>query len=493
MAVLHIAALLLAALGVGEIGCLVYFLVRDGRFISMSKRRENLLPGSMHVKGIIPTDVSYYETVFPHPWLGFVHHANPPLNLSHINNVGLFGRDFPTARDEAYYTILLTGGSVAAQFGQTHPNGPLFLEEYLNRHYASPNGKPFRTLNGGDGAWKQPQQAILLLLHINAIDAVVSLEGFNEYFLLGGESNLALPAQNFEAVSPLATNTRTNFLGRSISTALKKLLVETPVLRSSFLAMLVLTGLSDWIARRWVARYRGEWRTTVKSLFALPDAWSPEMRRSFHTLQYKSFLLSMEALARRFGLKSAYFIQPIPAIDKPLTPEEQTIADSDMAAGYLDLRDTLLELKSQGLSIWSLTDLFKDETSRIYADWIHCLTGPDGESRGYRLMAKAIGDMLATSWNLARTDGRPTDDGQAVSDASGNEPKEAQPFAQELKALGGQVRYVENLETMVQNLRETLKDREETIARLQAKETERLRQQLISQGLLPPDSPSGGN
>ncbi|MBF0269655.1 MAG: hypothetical protein HQL44_13810 [Alphaproteobacteria bacterium] len=489
MTALVLLASLAVAAGVTELGALIYFLVRDGRFIPMAKRRETLLGGSMTVKGIIPLTASYYETVFPHPWLGFVHHANPPHSLPHINNIGLFGRDFPLVRDEDYFTILITGGSVAAQFGQIFPNGPLFLEEHLNRHYKSPNGKPFRTLNGGDGAWKQPQQAIMLLLYANAVDAIVSLEGFNEYWLLGGHSSLAKPADNFQAVSPLAANTRSSLIGRSLSTALKRLLVATPVLRSSFLAMLVLSGTADWIARRWVHRPRGSWKTTIDSLFALPDTWPEEMCRTYQMVQYKSFMLTMEDMARRFALKSAYFIQPIPAIDKPLSPEETAEANPGMAGAYEAMRDQLLELRSQGLNIHSLTHIFNNEAERVYADWIHCVTEPNGESKGYRIMAQAIGDFLAASWNLERQDGQAPLASQDKAPATG---ETGSLFDRDLKALGWHGRRITNLEQMVENLQVTLKAREETISRMQARETERLRQEMIRQGLLPPEIPQQG-
>jgi hypothetical protein len=57
----------------------------------------------------------YVDTLFPHPYLAFVHHGNPPCGLSGINNIGLFGDDFPFEKRQDRFVILLTGGSVAAQ------------------------------------------------------------------------------------------------------------------------------------------------------------------------------------------------------------------------------------------------------------------------------------------------------------------------------------------------------------------------------------------
>ena len=52
------------------------------------------------------------------PMSAFVHHANPPCGLPRVNNVGLFGPDFPTVQAADRYIVMLTGGSVASQLAQ---------------------------------------------------------------------------------------------------------------------------------------------------------------------------------------------------------------------------------------------------------------------------------------------------------------------------------------------------------------------------------------
>jgi hypothetical protein len=92
---------------------------------------------------------------------------------------------YPVARNPDRYVILLAGGSVASQISQlAQPGRRSFLEEELNRAYVSPTGKPFLVLNGGLGAWKQPQQLILLAIYGDFIDAVVTLDGYNEQHLI---------------------------------------------------------------------------------------------------------------------------------------------------------------------------------------------------------------------------------------------------------------------------------------------------------------------
>jgi hypothetical protein len=101
---------------------------------------------------------------------------------------------------------LLTGGSVASQLGQNNlPPAPHYLEEELNNRYVSPSGKPFLVLNGGDGAWKEPQQLILFAMYAGTVDAVLTLDGFNEHytFMPGAGQRLESSGNNFMEVNPL--------------------------------------------------------------------------------------------------------------------------------------------------------------------------------------------------------------------------------------------------------------------------------------------------
>ncbi len=50
---------------------------------------------------------------YPHPYLCFVHHDNPPCGLpkGKTNNVGLFGRDFPLQTDLLIATVFTSSRS----------------------------------------------------------------------------------------------------------------------------------------------------------------------------------------------------------------------------------------------------------------------------------------------------------------------------------------------------------------------------------------------
>ena len=176
-----IAALigLLLSLGAVELMAIAWLMIEDGRYTpaaELFQRTQNTFVRDM-TKG---SACRYIDTLYPHPYLAFVHHANPPCGLRNLNNIGLLNDDYPVEKRQDRFTILLTGGSIASQLAQmSDGDAPRFLELELNQNYVSPNGKPFLVLNGGDGAWKEPQPFILFALNAQAVDAVVTIGGMN--------------------------------------------------------------------------------------------------------------------------------------------------------------------------------------------------------------------------------------------------------------------------------------------------------------------------
>src|SRR5262249_55362205 len=114
-------AVCLVMVGV-EILANAYLYAHDGRYIPARARLDalgNTFTNNMTARR---ADCRYVDTLFPHPYLAFVHHGNPPCNLR-VNNIGLLGPDFPSERPADRFVVLLTGGSVAAQFAASGPGG----------------------------------------------------------------------------------------------------------------------------------------------------------------------------------------------------------------------------------------------------------------------------------------------------------------------------------------------------------------------------------
>jgi hypothetical protein len=385
---------------------IVWQMIEDGRYIPAAELFERTQ--NTWVRDLTrDTDCRYVDTLYPHPYVGFVHHGNPPCGIPNVNNVGLFNDDFPLVKRADRYTILLTGGSVASQLAQ---NGwapsPRFLEEELNNNYLSPNGQPFLVLNGGDGAWKQPQPFILFALHAQALDGVIVLGGMNEYYWFRHYERIRLeyPLGNFMEVNPLVADS--NFGDAAIAWVLGRIagsLSRNPVLGQSHAAYLLIRGIES--AAKGRSGWKSSKRTTLESLFALPPdiAGNGEGVFAIQLALFKKYQAATEAMARDNGVKTAYFLQPSPGYGKTLTAEEKAVVgDLSYTGLYRRIVDGMLAQRGQGMAVFDLGDLFADVKETIYADGIHLKRDPDSDSLGYRLMAKRVAADVAHAWGLKR-------------------------------------------------------------------------------------------
>jgi len=389
-------ALAVAAIVV-ELLANAYLLARDRRYVSARARLAAMHNTFIDDLTRQRTDCRYVDTLFPHPYLAFVHHGNPPCSLP-INNMGLFGPDYPSDRPHNRFVLLLTGGSVAAQFASPGPDGTPYLQSILNRDYVSPNGQPVLLLNGGDGAWHQPQQVILFLLYADAVHAVVTLDGYNERVMVGSRMRFEYPANAFMDVNPLVNAAYSYIVKQWILGRLYGYAVRSRVLSRSEAAYLVLARIDAAIRQDLQS---AQPKTNTSTLFALPPDWDEERRVTWADSQYRKYILAMDAVAAQHDVLVAHFIQPVPAIAKILSEEEQTVVgDLSYRARYQRIADDVLGLARGGTPIFSLLDLFATNPHTVYADVIHLRRGANGESEGYRLMAERIAGTLARAWHL---------------------------------------------------------------------------------------------
>jgi hypothetical protein len=396
------------ALGAVELTAIVWLFLEDGHYTSAAElyqRTQNTYVRDL-TKG---SDCRYVDTLFPHPYVAFVHHGNPPCGAPNINNVGLFNDDFPVTKPADRYTILLTGGSVASQLGQVSPSppAPKFLEEELNKHYLSPNGKPFLVLHGGDGAWKEPQQFILFSLYAGSLDAVVTLDGYNEHYLFRSYTTerLERPLSNFIEVNPFVADE--NFGDAAIGWVVGRIagaLASNPIFGNSHAAYMIIRGIEAVAKSKDI--FKSSKKTTLASLFNLPQEYrTADGVFNVQLALYQKYDRAIEAVAKDNDVKTAYFLQPVPTWGKSLTDDEKRgAANSADSALYRRIVDGMLTLRQRGMAVYDLGDLLKDEKGTIYADDIHFIRDEAGESKGYRLMAARMGELLAETWGLKRKD-----------------------------------------------------------------------------------------
>jgi hypothetical protein len=119
---------------------------------------------------------------------------------------------------------------------------------------------------------------------------------------------------------------------------------------------------------------------------------------------YQKYERGIEAIAKDNGIKTAYFLQPVPAYGKVLTEEEKKVA-GDLAYGELYRRIVagMITLKDKGLPIFDLGDVVQGHAETLYADHIHFFRKfPTGESDGYRIMATSMAQKIAETWGLQK-------------------------------------------------------------------------------------------
>src|SRR5262249_26961800 len=82
-----------------ELTATVWLYLENGRYTpaaELFERAQNTYVRDL-TKG---SACRYIDTLFPHPYLAFVHNGNPPCGPSNVNNIGLFNEDFPTRSEE---------------------------------------------------------------------------------------------------------------------------------------------------------------------------------------------------------------------------------------------------------------------------------------------------------------------------------------------------------------------------------------------------------
>ncbi|HYI04860.1 MAG TPA: hypothetical protein VD858_08210, partial [Reyranella sp.] len=316
------------ALAAVEVMAIGWLYLEDGRHTpaaELFERTQNTYVRDM-TRG---TGCRFIDTLYPHPYWAFVHHANPPCGISWANNVGLFGPDFPTVKPTDRYVVMISGGSVAAYLGGNQkPPYPRYLEEELNTRYVSPNGKPWLVLDAAAGAWKQPQSFIAFAMYATAVDAHINLSGYNEhyYFQPKMDQRLEGPAANFLEANPFAADE--NFGDAAIGWVMGRLagaMSINPILGKSHAAYLLIRGIEA--AAKGKDSFKSSKRTTIPSLFALPKDVQDNPQRLFDVQLdlYQKYFRATEVVAHDNGVKSAYFMQPIPAWGKTLTDDERRV------------------------------------------------------------------------------------------------------------------------------------------------------------------------
>ena len=182
-----------------ELTTTAYYLFKEGKYISPSSRiaSETNAYVEAATTQIQSGRCAYADSILVHPYLAHVQTGLGLCGVGHANSKALIGKEFPDNPRARTSIILVTGGSVAAQFVWDNREQESYLERILNAEFTSDRYDRFIVLNGGHGAWKQPNQYILFGLYADVLAGVITLDGFNEHYMLGMERRFELPSNSF--------------------------------------------------------------------------------------------------------------------------------------------------------------------------------------------------------------------------------------------------------------------------------------------------------
>jgi hypothetical protein len=386
---------------------ILYDRVKEGKFVPVSEKllgeynayQEEYDPETGHYRKRVETD-----TLFPHPYLGYVRHSMPPEGIPLINTEGFFGRRFAGVKEEGVFRVMITGGSVATGYGAQRVDKNL-LERDLNARYAGGAIKRFEVMNRAHGAWKQPQQLINVMLHAHEIDALIVLDGYNEAHHIWNRHGLSMdhPSDNYYTGMQVNYGKPIQTLALRIDGRLRELLFTNPVARRSHLCYFVITRL------RAAAQARandpkdpvnGRVMGFGRGLLALPNDWDLEKKREYNIQAYKRYTYDTYVIAKAHGVKSLHLLQPTAYHRKTLSEKERASLERQppnvfSVDLYLKVVDELLKLREQGVPIFSLLDVFEPAgAADIYNDPVHF------NDAGMEILEKRVLQLIEQEWGL---------------------------------------------------------------------------------------------
>lgn len=332
-----------------------------------------------------------------HPYFGVVQKPGQRIHTTLIaNNCGFSTRhDFPYLRgSDSEFIVGIFGGSVAEMFAD------VALDHFREQLEQIPalKGREIIILNFARGAYKQPQQLLVLTYFLSlgqSFDLVINLDGFNEVVLAQGnaEAGIHISMPSAEHILPLVSLMDKQTLTADTVALLHRLTRCREKITDREQAMSASTFAFSYLVRRVaVQRSRNEYSVLLQrystaaaadrssSLVCLYDEMpgrNPGADTMDHAIQlWKNASLELHLASRTHDFRYFHFIQPNQYFSgKVFTGEEldqAVLAGSDRqvlaAAGYPRLLDQVSSLRLSGVAVFSLVDIFDEVAETVYVD-----------------------------------------------------------------------------------------------------------------------------
>ena len=367
-----------------------YYYTKDGRYQSVADKLA-AEKSSFDVEKTSEGPCNrHHNVLIAHPYLAFVHTSRPECNAL-ANNTGHRGPDVPYHKNPDDYVVMMLGGSVAHQLYQFEHEQ---LQTWLQKKHPD---KHVIVLNGALEGWKQPQQLFMLQLYGDVIDAAFTVEGANEVmFNRRLNYNVRFDAPFLAGFRKANPQYQSDAEQRAmvLSSWIFDTLQDNAVLSHSKTAYFIGEQWRAHLAIKALAKNDLDQLGQLRTIYELPKDWSFEQKRSDAIAQYIKYLGLMNATAKQYHIRFAIFLQPVPALNKPLSADEQAVVgDLNYRDDYQLFTNELLNPKNN-LPIVSLVNVFDGVNETIYKDSIHYLQESSGPGR----VITRIEQTLDTKW-----------------------------------------------------------------------------------------------
>jgi hypothetical protein len=310
------------------------------------------------------------------------------------------GSEFPVKKSKVNFNILVTGGSVSNQFSAgvecSDKNNNFcrnFLEEETKENL-SLDGRKIKVFSAGLGAYKYPHQTIVSLLHSDAFDLVISIEGFNEHYIFYNDSanhKISWPANNIGVTTnDFFLDSYFNRVSVKFVLALKQFGEEFPLIKKSHLYSLLYSITSKSVEYKLTDANKNKifWGMFVENL-----STEKISEQEYINLKYKkleNYWKSFVAINKVNNSESLIILHPVPFIKKQLTEKEKEITKHrDYKKIFMNLYGLANKLnREEHLPIYDFSYIFEDQIVDIYTDHSHI------NPKGNEIMAKEIKKIL---------------------------------------------------------------------------------------------------
>ena len=319
----------------------------------------------------------YINTLQIHPYLAATHN-----NCFKLNELQLLGNRLDW-ENQKLHRVGIFGGSVASQFASFDGNS--YFQELLNQCITDKgDSTEFSVLNFADGSWKHPSQSIALILYGDYLDTAISIEGFNEHYMVGSHLDLVQPSSNFAVAA------------RNAGTQIRLKLLDNMFhfVKGTWLENLSSTKLFLLAVRSILINSIELSQTAMDENIPLENMATFKPASVDNLDRYKSFVKSFLNIAESKNISALVFLQPAPIYKQLTDAEKIVVRDTSYEKKYELLRSAT----SISPRFVDLSDMFINNSETIFGDDIHFLSHEGdsfGRSHGDRMLSeKVIVEML---------------------------------------------------------------------------------------------------